>query len=1469
MKYRDRFSEPGGGTAEAPQVRVALGAPLPAPLEVGGGTAIRLQGSCVAPGARVVDLHVRVGDNEAPATQGLPAPEEIAGSGWWEALVPIAPVAAPAPARVELRVRLKGRGVVTRDLGSIRLEPGVARRTATGEPAVQPLERVAVGGTRSPSTSDLVAICLATYDPPLDLLRRQIDSIKAQTHRNWVCIVSDDCSPLEKWRELVRLVGDDERFRLERAHRRGGFYVNFERTLRAAPPEAAYVAFADQDDRWYEDKLETLIVALGEDDVLAHSDARIVGADGEPISPTFWPRIPPRHDGLGALLVASAVTGASCLFRRSVLDWALPFPPPVGTAYHDRWIALVASVLGGIAYVERPLYDYVQHGAATLGHTGATEDGRPRDESRLRSFRRRLADLRRRRFHPNWRAAYDNVLVRSIQEAEVLRLRLGERMTPAERRSVDRIARLAVSPSVQARILVRHMIGAPGRRPGREGALLRGVSWRRLVRVRSLVHSVLAAVRPPLGALVRGVRAATVAALGALVRLRVPLPRAARRIVHVPASPRAEARLREELRREEPTAPADGPLVSIVIPSRDGREHLERLLPALERTRYRSVEVVVVDNGSADGSADWLRSRRTPLPLRVIANEDNRSFAEAINQGIGVSAGELALLLNNDVEPAGTQWLGLMVETIRERDTACVGARLIYPRRVGLRNAGDEVFEDLTLQHRGIHFVGDREGVPRPRNLGSGEDPRSAEARAVREVPAVTAACMLVRRRALEDAGVLDEGYLYGTEDTDLCLRFRERGMRVAYDGRAAVFHHEFATQNVAGSEAKRRNRAHNRSRFAGRWGARLHRQVLADRLRGGGRWSEAPLRFGITVTRDSERATHGDYHTARELGAELRRLGFEITYLESYRERWRRRIGSVDVLISLLDAFPLDQVPPGIVSIAWVRNWTERWIDHPWFDDYDIVLASSERSRRMIEERSSQVTRLMPLATNPDRFQPTDPDPRLAADLLFVGSYWSEPRQVEEALPALTGEMEVKAFGGGWEAVAAMDGVHAGRLDYERLPAAYSSARVVVDDSAHHTRRYGAVNSRVFDALACGALVASNDAEGVREIFDDEFPVWGDAASLRAHARSAANDPGGAMRLTDRYRAEVLAYHTYAHRARQIRDVLAEWCEATRFGICVGVPRRELVESWGDYHYARALQRQLERRGHPTRVHLLPDWKREHPAADDVCLHLFGLSALDRRPGQLGVIWNISHPELVTAELLDSYDLALIASLSFAAELAERTTTPVHFLGQATDPERFYPDPGPERYELLFVGNSRKVRRPVVADAARSGYELTVYGGDWTPDLVDPRALAGSSIPNAELRRHYSAADIVLNDHWAEMRAHGFLSNRLYDALACASCVVSDHVAGIEEEFDGAVVTFADAEGLRRAIDRLMRNPAERAERAERGRRAVLERHTFDRRVEELLGWVRPLVAERPRIVAADEPDASWFFEARPLARR
>jgi spore maturation protein CgeB len=110
-----------------------------------------------------------------------------------------------------------------------------------------------------------------------------------------------------------------------------------------------------------------------------------------------------------------------------------------------------------------------------------------------------------------------------------------------------------------------------------------------------------------------------------------------------------------------------------------------------------------------------------------------------------------------------------------------------------------------------------------------------------------------------------------------------------------------------------------------------------------------------------------------------------------------------------------------------------------------------------------------------------------------------------------------------------------------------------------------------------------------------------------------------------------------------------------------------------------------------------------------------------------------------------------------------------------------------------------------------------------------------------------------VLNDHWADMAEHGFLSNRLYDASASGAFVISDHAPGIEDEFDGGVVTYRDGAELRALVERYLDDPAARAEHARRARAAVLAAHTFEHRVDEILRVIGPRLPSPPMTVDAN----------------
>lgn len=243
-----------------------------------------------------------------------------------------------------------------------------AGMVAVEEPAAMMPDDALPQGDAPPGNGPLVAIAMATYNPDPALFRAQVDSIRAQTHERWICLIEDDGSDDAHWQDILAAISGDGRFLPVRNDVNLGFYRNFERALGRVPAEAAFIALADQDDRWAPGRLAALIAAVQADAVLAFGNMRVVDGAGRVVSETFWPGLDSRHDSLDALLMANAVTGCACLFRASLLRLALPFPALGRIAYHDHWIACCAAVEGTIAYLPQSLGDYVQHGSNSLGY---------------------------------------------------------------------------------------------------------------------------------------------------------------------------------------------------------------------------------------------------------------------------------------------------------------------------------------------------------------------------------------------------------------------------------------------------------------------------------------------------------------------------------------------------------------------------------------------------------------------------------------------------------------------------------------------------------------------------------------------------------------------------------------------------------------------------------------------------------------------------------------------------------------------------------------------------------------------------------------------------------------------------------------------------------------------------------------------------------------------------------------------
>lgn len=219
--------------------------------------------------------------------------------------------------------------------------------------------------------SSFGAVALAAYQPDEPMFARQLRSIQAQTHKNFVCLISVD-GDYQRVADMVqRACGDDDRFRVLGFEDRLGFHHNFERALKAVPENARWVALSDQDDYWYSEKLETLLPALGSA-ALVTGQARVVSPDVSATDQDLKKgRLTDRRSvGAADLIANNQVTGSLCVFRREVLDLALPFPSlSTPSQYHDHWIGLCALAGGGITINDVVLQDYIQHRDNVVGES--------------------------------------------------------------------------------------------------------------------------------------------------------------------------------------------------------------------------------------------------------------------------------------------------------------------------------------------------------------------------------------------------------------------------------------------------------------------------------------------------------------------------------------------------------------------------------------------------------------------------------------------------------------------------------------------------------------------------------------------------------------------------------------------------------------------------------------------------------------------------------------------------------------------------------------------------------------------------------------------------------------------------------------------------------------------------------------------------------------------------------------------
>lgn len=259
--------------------------------------------------------------------------------------------------------------------------------------------------------------------------------------------------------------------------------------------------------------------------------------------------------------------------------------------------------------------------------------------------------------------------------------------------------------------------------------------------------------------------------------------------------------------------PQSPPTASIVIATRNRAELLSRCTDGLlDRTDYPALEIVIVDNGSDEAASVALLRRLARDPrVRVLSRPGPFNWAALSNAGVAGMAGEVAVLLNNDTDVIEPGWLREMVSQAVRPDVGAVGARLLYP--------------DGSVQHAGMVLDGKGHALHMWRRSAVTDAGYLDSLRVVREVTAVTGACLATRRAVFDAVGGCDAGNLPVTwNDIDLCLRVRAHGKRVLWTPHACLLHLEQASRGSDDTPATRARFRREQAWMRQRWGEALDR---------------------------------------------------------------------------------------------------------------------------------------------------------------------------------------------------------------------------------------------------------------------------------------------------------------------------------------------------------------------------------------------------------------------------------------------------------------------------------------------------------------------------------------------------------------------------------------------------------------------------------------------------------------------
>ncbi|MCL2115032.1 MAG: glycosyltransferase [Methanobrevibacter sp.] len=574
------------------------------------------------------------------------------------------------------------------------------------------------------------------------------------------------------------------------------------------------------------------------------------------------------------------------------------------------------------------------------------------------------------------------------------------------------------------------------------------------------------------------------------------------------------------------------PLVSIQLINKNGINSLKRLFKNFEKDIvYPNYEIIVVDNNSNDKSIDFLEKKGKDLPLKIIKNNNYKTFSEANNQATKIAKGDYLLLLHNNIEPS-YGWLNEMMGVMLNNDNVgSVGAKLVYPN---INN--NDKNKSLNVQHAGIAFKS--EGMNfHPFIVGNGLKPFDPSIK-TETVLGTTASTLLIKKSVYEELGGLDERYVYEYADIDLALKLIEDEHKNYLCSSALLFNHDSPIQKKDMEEDVLKRMNYDFELLNRKWGTYLLEKTFKDKLNSKHFFVKDSLRIGLVVTETGDESRAGDFFTALELAEEFKKIGYEVTFIN---RKDKIIDGHIDVLINFLHKFNISslKLEENTVKIAWMRNWFDKWLKNWNINDYDIYFASSQTACDYVTKHLGKKVFLLPIATNPYKFQIKNPVKKYESDYCFTGSYWKYPREIIELLDPDSLDYTFSIYGENWDKIKKFRPYNKGFIKYKDIPKIYASTKLVIDDANHATKKYGSVNSRVFDAIASGTLVITNGIIGGNETFNGKLPCFTSKSELNNLIKFYLENEKERIDKINELKDFVLKYHTYEKRALTIKNTI------------------------------------------------------------------------------------------------------------------------------------------------------------------------------------------------------------------------------------------------------------------------------------------------------------------------------------------